>query len=380
MATPNMVLRRAALCAAWCALTALGQQTPRALLVSGGRVVSMAGPATEGGGVLVGADGKIRAVGADAAKADGAESAERLDFPGATIFPGLIDAACYVGVRRDRDETTTPYEFAVRVLDALDPAHPGFAKHAAAGITTVHLVPGDRNPVAGTTAAVKVSPEGRMRALRESAGLKTSFASESYPGDRAPTSPLGALDALGGIDASLKAGVLTWGEPKTTVFATVRADRDVQLLGAVRKTFGRPVVAMTGVGAGEFAEDNRENAAGYVLEPFGFGLPKAEREKARKLFQGDAPVAFGTYAPLRPATSLRLSAAAAVAAGADPARVERALTLDAARILGVDDRVGSLAKGKDGDLCVFSLPPTDPRSRLLLVVQDGRAVYRAPKE
>ena len=61
-------------------------------------------------------------------------------------------------------------------------------------------------------------------------------------------------------------------------------------------------------------------------------------------------------------------------------RALRAITLDAAKILGVDATVGSLKAGKDADLIVLSAPITDPRARLLLCVQDGKVVFRAPKE
>ncbi len=348
------------------------------LLVVGGKVVPVAGAPVEGGAVLV-VDGRIRAVGLDAAKADGAASAETLSFPGAVIFPGLIDAASYIGARRERDETTTAFEFDVRVVDVLDPFHPAFAKNLAAGVTSVHVVGGDRNAVAGRSAVVKVAPDGTLTVLRAEAGLKTSFDSGSYPGDRAPTTPQGALEELRSGPA-FASRMKPWRDARTNVFATVRSDRDVQRLAAVAQTFGRPVVAMTTIAAGKFASELQPSVGGFILEPFGPGLDRPSKQHVRDLFAGKAAVAFGSWGPALLPSTLRVAAASAYAFGVDAAEIERALTLDAARLLGVDDRVGSLSPGKDGDLCVFTHSPADPRARLLLVVQDGRVVFRAPKE
>lgn len=371
-------LLRAAAIAALLLGSVPAQSAPKPLLVAGGRVVPVAGEPVEQGAVLV-VDGRIRAVGKDAAKADGAAAAETLNFPGAVIFPGLIDAATYVGARRDRDETTSAYEFDVRVVDVLDPFHPAFAKNLAAGVTTAHVVGGDRNAVAGRSAVVKVGPDGALRVLRAEAGLKTSFDASSYPGDRAPTSPQGALEDLRNGPA-FTTRMKPWRDPRSTVFATVRGDRDVQRLAAVAQAFGRPVTAMTTIAAGKFATELQPSVGGFIVEPFGPGQDAPSKRYVRDLFAGKASVAFGTWGPASAPSTLRASAAAAFAFGVEQAKIERALTLDAARLLGVDDRVGSLSPGKDGDLCVFSHSPADPRARLLLVVQDGRVVFRAPKE
>jgi imidazolonepropionase-like amidohydrolase len=52
----------------------------------------------------------------------------------------------------------------------------------------------------------------------------------------------------------------------------------------------------------------------------------------------------------------------------------RALTIDAARAYGLDDRVGSLEVGKDGDLVVWDGPPFEAPSRVVAVVVNGRVV------
>ena len=73
---------------------------------------------------------------------------------------------------------------------------------------------------------------------------------------------------------------------------------------------------------------------------------------------------------------LMMVAAAHVRSGLPAERAIRAVTLDAARILGVEARVGSLAPGKDADLAVFSGDPFDARSSVVLTVVDGAVVFR----
>jgi len=65
-------------------------------------------------------------------------------------------------------------------------------------------------------------------------------------------------------------------------------------------------------------------------------------------------------------------AVAGVARGLAWGDALRALTIDAARAWGLEDRVGSLAVGKDGDLVVWDGPPFEATSRVVAVVVRGR--------
>jgi imidazolonepropionase-like amidohydrolase len=70
----------------------------------------------------------------------------------------------------------------------------------------------------------------------------------------------------------------------------------------------------------------------------------------------------------------------AIRYGMDPQAALHALTLGPAKMFGVDDRIGSLERGKDADLVVFSGSPFDPTSRVQLVVCNGRVVFDAREE
>ena len=77
---------------------------------------------------------------------------------------------------------------------------------------------------------------------------------------------------------------------------------------------------------------------------------------------------------------LRYQAAVAVKYGMDPGQALRAITLNPAKTMGLESRIGSLEPGKDADLVVFDGDPFDVATRTLTVFIDGRIVYEAGRE
>src|SRR5699024_7167190 len=86
-------------------------------------------------------------------------------------------------------------------------------------------------------------------------------------------------------------------------------------------------------------------------------------------------VALTTDHPVVPIELLRDEAALSIRAGLDPAAALDAITINPARIMGLDDRLGSLEVGKDGDVVVWSSHPIDVEARAVRVFVDGREVY-----
>ena len=68
----------------------------------------------------------------------------------------------------------------------------------------------------------------------------------------------------------------------------------------------------------------------------------------------------------------------AVRTGLDELRALAMITINAAKIIGCDDRVGSLEAGKDGDVLIFDgMPAVDTDARNLCTIIDGKIVYQA---
>ncbi len=74
---------------------------------------------------------------------------------------------------------------------------------------------------------------------------------------------------------------------------------------------------------------------------------------------------------------LRVQAAAAVAQGLDTDRALAAMTVNAARILGVADKVGSIREGKQADVAVFAGHPTDPAAPVILTISRGEITWQS---
>ena len=95
---------------------------------------------------------------------------------------------------------------------------------------------------------------------------------------------------------------------------------------------------------------------------------------AANLVAAEVPIALST-GDVTGSRYLPLHAAHAIRYGLDPQSAMAALTIEPARMFGIDDRVGSLHRGKDADLVVFSGSPFELTSRVLLVVCNGRVVH-----
>jgi imidazolonepropionase-like amidohydrolase len=100
-------------------------------------------------------------------------------------------------------------------------------------------------------------------------------------------------------------------------------------------------------------------------------------EAAPAMERAGVVFAFTTDHPVIPSYSLPLCAAYAVGAGMSPEGALRALTLDAARVLDLESRLGSLEAGKDGDCFIADGDLLDPRSRVLTTVVGGQVAWEA---
>ena len=119
-----------------------------------------------------------------------------------------------------------------------------------------------------------------------------------------------------------------------------------------------------------------KSGLGVVLGPFQAGQKRGSLEAVQALQAAGVPVGFALDAPRNAPESLRMSAVMALSAGADPAALVRALTSDAARIAGVEGRVGALKVGEDADLVLWSGHPLDLTSSVEAVYVDGALAHR----
>jgi imidazolonepropionase-like amidohydrolase len=382
------------------------------LAIVGGRVVPVAGPPVEDGVVLV-ADGRIEAVGRDLRVPEGAE---RVDAAGKVVLPGLVDAHTHLGVHeeaegwagQDTNEMTDPVTPQVRALDAINPADLGFADAVAGGVLTVNVNPGSGNPIGGQSAAVRSA--GRTvdeMLLRAPSGLKSALGEnpKRVYGDRKqlPSTRLGTaavirdalvktrnyLDKLDrGDDGEPPERDLRWEALGLVLAGEIpwrqhchRAD-DIATALRLADEFGYRLVIDHGTEAVLLADRLAERGVPVLIGPLLTSRSKVElrnRSLANPGRLAAAGVELGiiTDHPVVPIHLLHVQAALAVREGLDPAAALRAVTLTPARVLGLDDRLGSLEPGKDATLCVWSGDPLDARSRVEAAWIEGRQVFGA---
>ena len=330
------------------------------ILISGGTVWTADGEALTGASVLV-SDGKIAAVGANIALPAGART---IDATGKHVCPGLVDAHSHLGLRvGELDEWVTPAATDAWAVDALGVDREAFERAASSGVTTLLLAPGNSSPIAGPCSAVKL---GSGTVLKQTAALKVVLSESAAWWNREPTS-------LPGVMALVRESLAEVGETPVQIFcdSDAEVERAVQLVGELGLTASIVALDLPGKVAAAVAGAD----VSVILMPAGLTPEDRFLSSASVLTDAGIKVAFSSMAPTSDPHDLRTSAALAIGAGLSAGAALRAITLGAAEIIGVADRVGSIEPGKDADLAIYSGDPLDLTSAVELVIVDGETIY-----
>ncbi len=383
--------------------------------IVGGRVIPVAGDPIDGGTVLI-EDGSIAAVGADVAVPDGIRV---IDATGSWVLPGLIEAHAHVGVSeegegwagQDSNEATEAVMAHVRAIDAINPADLGFRDAIGGGVLAVNVNPGSANPIGGQSAAVRCW--GRTvdeMLLRAPSGMKSALGEnpKRIHGEqrRLPSTRLGIAAVIRGalVDAGNYLQRVDSEQAKPEA-ERKPVDRDLKLeaIGRVLRReipwrqhchraddiatairiadeFGYDLVIDHGTEAYLLADIIAARNIPVIIGPLLTSRSKVEirnRSLANpgKLARAGVTIAMTTDHPVVPINFLAYQAALAVRDGLDHDEALRALTINPARIAGIDDRLGSIEPGKDADLAIWSGDPLDMRSRVQRALIGGLEIY-----
>jgi imidazolonepropionase-like amidohydrolase len=384
--------------------------------IVGARVVPVTGEPIDGGTVLLDG-GKIIAVGGPEITVPA--GAQTVDAAGKWVLPGFIDAHAHVGVveeaegwaGRDSNEMTRPVTAYVRALDAINPADQGFRDAIGGGVLAVNVNPGSGNPIGGQTVAIKCW--GRIvdeMVLREPSGMKSALGENpkrTYA-DRheTPSTRLGTAAVIREAFVSARNYLARLAAAENQPEAERKpVDRDLGLeaLGRVlrreipwrqhchraddiatamriAREFGYQLVIDHGTEAHLLADLIAEQGIPVIIGPLFTSRSKVElrnRSLANpgRLDAAGVTIAITTDHPVVPIHFLIHQASLAVKEGLDAAAALRAVTINPARILGVDDRIGSLEPGKDADVVIWSGDPLDVTSRAERAYSGGREIY-----
>ena len=357
-----------------------------------------------------------------------AEIAQNVDTTGCDVFdaegmyamPGIIDAHSHIGMWEDGmgiegsdgNEATNPVTPEMRSIDGINPFDRCFKEAVACGVTTAVTGPGSANVVGGTFVAMKLYGRSMDEMiLKFPVAMKAAFGEnpKRVYGDKATPATRMAIAAI--LRKAL-AGALDYAKKienakddpskmperdlgKEALLPVIRRElplkihchRADDILTAIRiaKEFN---VRFTLDHCTEgylipdlLKETIEETGAGIIIGPLLTDRSKIELRNVsfsapKALYDAGIDFAMMTDHPVIPEQYLPVCAALAVREGLPEDAALRSITINAARITGIDDRVGSLEVGKDADIAVFSGHPLDFRSRCVLCTVDGQVAHR----
>lgn len=353
-------------------------------------------------------DGKFAEIGPSIAIPKGAEV---IDVSGKIITPGLIDVHTHLGVHeegvgqpgQDFNEVSSESTPQVRAIDGINPQEQGFSDARGFGVTTVQIMPGSANVVGGEMTVVKtVGTVVDDMIVKNPSGLKAATGEnpKRFHGGKGkmPTTRMGVAARLReklveaqnyiekrekgecGRDLGMEhiAKVL-----KKEIPLRVHAHRadDIVTVLRIKNEFDIPLTiehCTEGHQIVDFLAKQKDLrvSIGPTMST------RSKQELADKgwhtlvaLTNAGIPVSITTDHPVVGIEHLMTSAILAVKNGLTEQQALEAITLNAAKHIGVENRVGSIEVGKDGDFVIWNGDPFDLRTTVEATYIDGKKVY-----
>jgi imidazolonepropionase-like amidohydrolase len=375
--------------------------------IRAGKVITSAGDPIVNGVILV-ADGKITAIG-PASEIEIPDGYTVLDHSDKFAMPGLVDAHSHIGGSRgDINEMVYQTNPELRVWDQIIPNSPNLKVAVAGGVTTICYIPGSGTNMGGWGALMKTGP-GKLKDVLIRAPGVLKIAQSGNPERNGGEVGSGRMGMNHVIREQLREGMLyvrQWDD-----FEAGRIKQEPRLnlrLEYFKPLFHReiPVVVHTQayqvvqstlrilhdemklkvvIDHGTFdsykiSEEIIKRNIPVMAGPRGFRLEPETGQitgiVAEFYKRGIVNLGVNTDAPVIPEEELFFQATMAVRYGWTEERAIRGLTIEPAKALMIDHRVGSLEKGKDADILITTGSILDPRNYVALVLIDGKIADR----
>ena len=379
------------------------------MLIINGRIFTMEGEPIDNGFVrikknLIEETGEMSAL-------KNTKNEKILDVHGAWVMPGLIESHAHIGITEekwgvigdDSNEQTNPSTATLRAIDGINPMDPAFHDAIEAGITSVMAGPGSANVIGGQFVFMKT--QGRCidnMIVKFPAALKVAFGENPkttygdqniYPSTRMGIAAMlrNTLHQAVQYKKDKESGKITAEDFEMEPWIPVlnkeiplkaHAHRADDILTAIRiaREFNVDITIDHGTESHLIVDEIKKSGFPVIAGTDLTSRSKLEvqymdfktsgiLQEAGILFSitTDHPVALIQYLPL--------CAGLAVKHGLPMEEGLKALTIYPARICRVDDRVGSLKRGKDADIAIFSGNPMEIFTKTLYTIIDGEIVY-----
>ena len=387
------------------------------MLIANAKLLTMAARSYDNGCVLI-ENGKIKKVAENINKIENKDDVV-IDAKGCWLLPGIIEAHCHIGITEEKsgkegddcneiNKPITPY---LKALDAINPMDAAFHSAIKAGITSVMVGPGSSNVVGGQFVFIKT--DGRMlddMIVLEPAAMKVAFGEnpkKNYGNNNMMPSTrmaIGAMlreelfEAKKYIDDKQSAfdSKKSFDEDyrkecwipvfKKQVPLKAHVHRTDDILTAIRiaKQFDLDMTLDHCTEGHLIAEEIRKSGFPAIIGPDLASRNKIEVQymdfkTAGILYKAGVKVAIMTDHPVSLIQYLPICAGLAAKEGLGIDEALKAITINAAEICKVSNRVGSIEAGKDADIAIFDGNPLETFTNCLYTIINGRVVYQSEK-
>ncbi len=377
------------------------------MIIRNGKIITVTGKNYEHGDIVI-EDGKIVAIGENL-EYDGVV----IDAKGHYVLPGFVESHCHLGMWEsgigfegsDGNEATDPITPHLRAIDAINPMDETFEEaYALGGVTTVASGPGSANVMGGQFCAIKTYGNVIDKMIvKEPLAMKIAFGENPKrfyaEKKQSPSTRLGTAAELRNIlfkaveykkakesgenpkfDMKLEALIPVLNKEIPLKTHAHRAD-DIITAIRIKNEFDLNMT-LDHCTEGHLIADyiKEQNMVAICGPSFGhrtkFELQNLTFETPKILSEKGVKVAIMTDSPVIPLHHLNMCAALAMKAGMDEKEALKAITINAAEILNLEDRVGSLEVGKDADIVIWSKHPFDLQAEPLYTIIDGNVVHK----
>lgn len=382
------------------------------IFIKNAKIYTMAQDIIENGCIIV-ESGKIKEIGTDlVAPLD----ATVIDAEGKNVFPGFIDAHCHIGMWEegigfegaDGNEMSDPITPHMRAIDAINPRDEAFENAIKGGVTSAATGPGSANVIGGVFSVIKLHGD-RVddMIVKETLAMKCAFGENPkrvYAEKKVtPTTRMGTaaklretlskafeynqkklsagddLSKMPAYDMKLEAMLpVVRGEIPLKAHAH-RAD-DIFTSIRIAKEFNVKLT-LEHCTEGHLIADHlaKEGYPAIIGPSFGnkskFELNQKTFDTPKAMVDAGCKIAIMTDSPVIPLEYLPMCAALAHKAGLDEMEALKAITINAAEILEISDRLGSIEIGKDADIVIWDGHPFDLQATVEHTLINGEVVY-----